>query len=131
MKSLVPALGKPGPQKGGAQFLPRLKPRRAARKFWRTIYRKDFVEYRGMPLPLRDDRRVISGEAFGSDEWFLQSGIVEALRLSARMGYNSESKILDIRYFWRCRLDALVSRLVDPWKSLALLVPVGDCSRWG
>ena len=49
-----------------------------------------------MRLPLRDDRRVMSGEAFGSDEWFLQSGIVEALRLSARMGYNSDSKILDI-----------------------------------
>jgi hypothetical protein len=34
-------------------------------------------------------------------------------------------------HFWSCRVDALVSRLVEPWKSLALLVPVSDCSWWG
>src|SRR5688500_3186709 len=77
-------------------LLRRLTPRRVARKLWKTIYRKDYVDYRGLRLPPAEDRRIMSGDAFGSNEWFLQSGIAEALRLRARLGFTEGSRIVDI-----------------------------------
>jgi SAM-dependent methyltransferase len=77
-------------------ILRRLTPRRVARKVWRTLYRKDYELYRGLRLPRKDLRGVMCGEAFCSNEFFHQSGIVEARRLVARLGYRPAAKVADI-----------------------------------
>src|SRR5688572_8166248 len=48
-----------------------------------------------LKLPPRDLRSRMCGEAFRSDEFFLQSGVVETLRL-VKLGYTKSSKIVDI-----------------------------------
>jgi SAM-dependent methyltransferase len=78
------------------QLIRKLTPGRVAKKLWRLASHKEYVSYRGMRLPPNDVRRSMSGDAFGSNEWFLHSGIVEALRLRARLGYTPGSKIVDI-----------------------------------
>jgi SAM-dependent methyltransferase len=77
-------------------FLKKLTPRRVARKLRRLLRRKDYDSYRGMRLPPKDLRGVMCGEAFCSNEFFHQSGIVEARRLVARLGYQPDATLVDI-----------------------------------
>jgi SAM-dependent methyltransferase len=56
----------------------------------------EFVVHRGFRLPPRELRARMCGEAFCSDSFFLQSAVVEATRLSARLGYSRESRVVDI-----------------------------------
>lgn len=77
-------------------LLRRLTPQRVARKLWRLFPRSDYVTYRSLKFPSRDMRNRMCGEAFKSDEFFLQSGIVEARRLVARLGYTPGAKMVDI-----------------------------------
>jgi SAM-dependent methyltransferase len=55
-----------------------------------------FVFHRGYRLPPRSMRGAMCGDAFRSDSFFLSSAVVEATRLSARLGYTKSSRIVDI-----------------------------------
>ncbi len=80
----------------GNRFLERLTPQRVARKLWSFVPRPDYLTYRGLKLPPKDMRGKMSGDAFASNEFFLHSGIVEARRLVARLGYSPGAKMVDI-----------------------------------
>jgi SAM-dependent methyltransferase len=57
---------------------------------------RGYLLHRGYRLPPRSMRDRMCGEAFRSDEFFLQSGVVEATRFPARLGYTKSSRIVDI-----------------------------------
>jgi SAM-dependent methyltransferase len=57
---------------------------------------RGFVLHRGYRLPPRSMRGRMCGDAFRSDSFFLQSGVVEATRFSARLGYTKSSRIVDV-----------------------------------
>lgn len=80
----------------GNRFLDRLTPQRVVKKLWSFLPRPDYLTYRGLKLPTKDVRGRMCGEAFQSNEYFLQSGIVEARRLVARLGYSPGAKMVDI-----------------------------------
>jgi SAM-dependent methyltransferase len=62
----------------------------------REVENRGFVLHRGYRLPPRSMRERMCGEAFRSDSFFLQSAVVEATRLSARLGYTKSSRIVDV-----------------------------------
>jgi SAM-dependent methyltransferase len=75
--------------------------RRTARKVRNRLHAalkgsEEFVIHRGFRLPPRELRARMCGEAFCSDSFFLQSAVVEATRLAARLGYSRESRLVDI-----------------------------------
>jgi SAM-dependent methyltransferase len=57
---------------------------------------RGFVLHRGYRLPPKSMRSRMCGDAFRSDSFFLQSAVVEATRLSARLGYTKSSCIVDV-----------------------------------
>jgi SAM-dependent methyltransferase len=57
---------------------------------------RGFVLHRGCRLPPKSMRGRMCGEVFRCDSFFLQSAVVEATRLSARLGYTKSSRIVDI-----------------------------------
>jgi SAM-dependent methyltransferase len=57
---------------------------------------RGFGLHRGYRLPPRSMRGRMCGDAFRSDSFFLQSAVVEATRLSARLGYTRSSRIVDV-----------------------------------
>jgi ubiquinone/menaquinone biosynthesis C-methylase UbiE len=67
-----------------------------ARRVWQVLDFREFVLHRGCRLPPRGLRRRMGGEAFQSDEFFLQSAVVEATRLPARLGYTTASRVVDV-----------------------------------
>jgi SAM-dependent methyltransferase len=74
--------------------------RRAVRVSQRVLFGRDYetrqrVLYQGCSLPPRHLRRGLGG-AFHSDEFYLQSGVVEARRLATRLGYTRASRLVDI-----------------------------------
>lgn len=88
-----------------------------ARKI-RGVRDEEFVLYRGYLLPPRDLRGRMCGEAFRSDAFFLQSAVVEATRLPARLGYTRTSRLVDVG----CGLGRLAT---------GLLVEFGDVEYLG
>ena len=88
-----------------------------ARKI-RGMRDEKFVLFRGYLLPPRDLRGRMCGEAFRSDAFFLQSAVVEATRLPARLGYTRTSRLVDVG----CGLGRLAT---------GLLVEFGDVEYLG
>ena len=79
---------------------------------------RGFVLHRGFRLPPRSLRGRMCGDAFRSDAFFLQSAVVEATRLSARLGYTKSSHIVDLG----CGLGRLAT---------GMLVEFGDVQYLG
>jgi ubiquinone/menaquinone biosynthesis C-methylase UbiE len=61
-----------------------------------SLWTPAFVFYRGYRLPPRELRGSMCGEAFRSEDFFLQSAVVEATRLPARLGYTAASRLVDV-----------------------------------
>lgn len=51
---------------------------------------------RGVPIPPGSLRNHMCGEVFLSDDFYLQSAVVEATRLPARLGFTTGSRIVDV-----------------------------------
>jgi SAM-dependent methyltransferase len=79
---------------------------------------RGFVLHRGYRMPPRSMRGRMCGDAFRSDSFFLQSAVVEATRLSARLGYTKSSHIVDVG----CGLGRLAT---------GMLVEFGDVQYLG
>ncbi|HET8643291.1 MAG TPA: methyltransferase domain-containing protein [Pseudonocardiaceae bacterium] len=79
---------------------------------------RGFVLHRGYRLPPRSLRGRMCGDAFRSDSFFLQSAVVEATRLSAKLGYTECSRIVDLG----CGLGRLAT---------GMLVEFGDVQYLG
>jgi SAM-dependent methyltransferase len=79
---------------------------------------RGFVLHRGYRLPPKSMRDRMCGDAFRSDSFFLESAVVEATRLSARLGYTKSSRIVDIG----CGLGRLAT---------GILVEFGDVQYLG
>ena len=56
----------------------------------------EFVLHRGCRLPPKSMRNAMCGDAFPFDSFFFMSAVLEATRLSARLGYTKSSRIVDI-----------------------------------
>ena len=86
------------------RVVPRLlHPIQTARKMWKALARlltPDFVLHRGYRLPPRELRGDMCGEAFRSNTFYLQSAVVEATRLPARLGYTRASRWLTWDAAW-------------------------------
>src|SRR2546425_11032115 len=89
-----------------------------ARKIEGMVDDRGFVPYRGHLLPPRDLRGRMCGAPFQSDDFFLQSAVVEATRLPARLGYTRASRLVDVG----CGLGRLAT---------GLLVEFGDVEYLG
>jgi SAM-dependent methyltransferase len=84
----------------------------------REAERRGFALHRGYRLPPVSMRERMCGEAFRSDSFFLQSAVVEATRLSARLDYTKSSRIVDVG----CGLGRLAT---------GMLVEFGDVEYLG
>ena len=77
--------------------------RRVIRPIWTMIHKRDYVTeydrdyylYQSSVLPPRELRARLGG-SFLADGFYLESGIAEARRLVARLGYTPNSRIVDI-----------------------------------
>jgi SAM-dependent methyltransferase len=62
----------------------------------RAAESRGFVLHRGYRLPPKSMRHRMCGDAFPFDSFFFLSAVLEATRLSARLGYTKSSRIVDI-----------------------------------
>src|SRR2546430_3045566 len=92
--------------------------RRLASKIRRIIIQRSSVQYRGFVLPHPIIRQRMCGEEYASNEFFLESGSAEARRIVTKLGYRSDSRIVDI--------GSGLGRLAT-----GLLREIGDVQYWG
>ena len=89
----------------------------------------DPVVHRGFPMPPRSLRNHMCGEIFLSDDFYFQSCVVEATRLTAQLGYRPGSKVLDVG----CGLGRLATGMIAQFGERANylgLEPNRDFYEW-
>jgi SAM-dependent methyltransferase len=96
-----------------------------ARKIWGMRDDREFVLYRGYLLPPRDLRGRMCGDAFRSDDFFLQSAVVEATRLPATLGYSRTNRLVDVG----CGLGRLATGLLAEFGDVAYSYLGVDANR--
>lgn len=72
------------------------------------LRRTDSVEYRGLTLPPYALRNRLCGEVFMSNDFYVQSAVLEATRLPAGLGYTKGSRIIDVG----CGVARLVTGMI-------------------
>jgi SAM-dependent methyltransferase len=83
----------------------------------RTLQSK-YVLYRGSVLPIPGMRLGMCGAEFTNDEFYLESGVAEARRVVAKLGYTSDCRVVEI--------GSGLGRFAT-----GLLREVGDVDYWG
>ena len=67
------------------------------------------VVHRGQPIPPLALRNHMCGEAFLSNDFYLQSAVVEATRLPAQLGFRPGSRVIDVG----CGLGRLATGMIE------------------
>lgn len=67
------------------------------------------VVHRGQPIPPLALRNHMCGEAFLSNDFYLQSAVVEATRLPAQLGFTPGSRVIDVG----CGLGRLATGMIE------------------
>jgi SAM-dependent methyltransferase len=86
-----------------------------ARKICQILDDRETIVYRGYPIPPRYLRSRMCGEAFRSDDFYLKSAVVEATRLSTRLGYTKSSRLVDVG----CGLGRLATGMLEEFGEVA------------
>lgn len=89
----------------------------------RTVY------HRGLPMPPLQLRNHMCGPAFLLNDFYLQSAVVEATRLPARLGYTKDSLVVDVGCGLGRLATGMLSEFGDEVHYLGI-EPNKDFYRW-